>query len=162
MKIQYIFDKILDIFYKHFYSVSWYNALLENKDYELKINSLIRNLSIRLNSSKIVDNKMQIPFKNDLVQIINNSVNPQDISYKFYELCIKRNICNDPKLISFSLHLAFEPFNIYKRYGKEIPKYVRLLFNNNDLSRSGKILHYVYSIKNLNKFTKIPEGVFFD
>lgn len=162
MKTQYVFDKILDEIYKEFYSIAWYNSLLTDKKYDLKLNALIRNLSLKLNSAKIINNEIQIPFKNELEQIINQSFNPTEISLKFYHLCLKLNISHNPKLISFALHLAFEPFNIFQRYGKEISSLVPKLLHNNDLSRSGKILFYIYSMKTHNKFIKIPEGSFFD
>ena len=162
MKVKYIFDEILDKVYKEFYSISWYNSLSENKEYDLKLNALIRNLSVRLNSAKIINNKIQIQFKDQLEEVMNDSVDYGEMSYNYYNLCSKRNISQDPKLIAFSLHLAFEPLNLYHRYGKEISSLVPRLIQNSDLSRSSKILYYIYCIKKFNHYHKIPLGGYFD
>ena len=105
--------------YKEFYSISWYNTLLEDKEYDLKLNGLIRNLSLKINSSRIIDNKIHLPFRDELEKIINKSNDYGNISFNYYELCSMRNISHDAKLIAFSLHLAFEPLDLYKRLVKK-------------------------------------------
>ena len=151
-KKKFIIHGIIKKIYENFYGKLWYDEIIEQTDLDLVFNRAIRNLSPNLNSKKIVENEMKFVFKEQLFSIIDDVEKFPEISFNFYKLCVERNITRDPLLIDFAYYLAFDPINIFSKFGSQISRLVHDLFQNKDLSRSAKILQLVYFRKNFDNY----------